>query len=67
MAAMVDQWATSRNGRYRIRLHNTSGCWEVYALFTGTHDLAPRTRTFDLSPAGEAAARAYANEIWSVR
>lgn len=60
---VVDEWATSRNGRLRIRLHNTreNGRFEVYAL--DGHELAPMTRSF----VAEREARAYANSIWGAQ
>lgn len=66
-------WAVSRTGRISIairrkactRNHDT---WEVWALYTGTHDLVGVTREFS-GPAdkAEADARKYANMLWRTR
>lgn len=58
-------WATSRSKRLDIALQRKEfvGGWQVWALYAGTHDLAPRTRNFTGDTA-EADARAYANELW---
>jgi len=69
------RWAASRSGRIQIAVGrkgtmsaNLSGDrryerWDVWALHTGTHDLAPVTRTFRT----EAEANAYANLLWRTR
>jgi len=64
-------WAASRSGDIQIALARSPGGlradgWDVWALYTGTHDLAPVTRTFTGAGA-ERAARAYANELWRTR
>jgi hypothetical protein len=58
----VDQWATSRRGTCRIRLHEHGpGRFAVYAL--EGHELLPVTRrNLNLTEA-----RAYANTLWSTR
>lgn len=66
-AANLDQWATARSGRARIRLcfrgHDFQpNTYEVYAL--DGHELLPRTKSFPHTPEGLAAARAYANDLW---
>jgi len=58
---VADQWATSRNGKLSIRCFVSTQGWSVYALRAGTHELAPRSRSFG---ADEQAARDYANSLW---
>lgn len=60
----LDKWAVSKDGRLAIRLHQwDKQFYEVYALYKGTHDLAPVTRKFrDLNKA-----RDYANSLWRGR
>lgn len=53
-------WATSKSGRLRIAVRQFCGTWDVWALYTDTHDLAPASRAFIDEPA----ARAYANDLW---
>lgn len=61
-----DEWAASRDGKLQIRLQTTRVygqlMFEVSAIYTGTHDLAPRTRSFH----SETGARSYANSLWSL-
>lgn len=62
-------WATSRSGKLSIAVafdRGSAGGWDVWALYTGTHDLAPVSRQFNGAKAEENA-RAYANELWSSR
>lgn len=56
-------WATSRSGKIRIACGQLHGKWQVWALYAGTHDLAPVTRNFD----DEQKARDYANQLWRTR
>ena len=67
-AGNLDEWATARSGRARIRLYFRGrdfvpNTYEVYAL--DGHELLPRTRSFPHTPEGRAAARAYANTLWA--
>jgi hypothetical protein len=66
-------WATSKNGKLDIAVGPDSRFpgkkypgWRVWALYKGTHDLAPVARDFP-GPTGEADARKYANEVWGRR
>lgn len=59
-------WATSRNGKLDIAVGERPGGpnrWSVWALYVGTHDLAPVTRNFRT----EQEARKYANQVWERR
>lgn len=62
----TDEWATSRSGRARIRLHSittraSETGVEVYAL--DGHELLPRTKQF-VGGNAEERARDYANTLW---
>ena len=62
-------WAASRSGRVQIALCGNKPPlpdgkrWEVWMLYTGTHDIVPGTRRFR----DEADAQDYANECWRTR
>jgi hypothetical protein len=62
-------WAYSKSGSLCIglRFNGTEvwpvNVWAVWALYRGTHDLAPVSRNFPT----EAEARAYANQLWATR
>jgi hypothetical protein len=69
-------WSPSRTGKIQIAVGpagtylvgrgfvpSPRGDWNVWGLYTGTHDLAPISRNFK----NEAAARSYANRVWSTR
>jgi hypothetical protein len=63
-------WAPSKSGRLQIALGADTPALpagerqiEVWALYTGTHDVAPGTRRFT-GPSRDADARAYANQLW---
>jgi hypothetical protein len=60
------RWARSSGGKLDIALREDNGKAEVWAMYPGTHDLAPLTRKFT-GPDAQAAARAYANTLWSTR
>ena len=57
------RWAASQSGRLQIAVGRVGvgDTYQVWAIYTGTHDLAPRTRGFgdDLAAANE-----YANRLW---
>jgi hypothetical protein len=55
------RWATSRSGRLDIAVGPKGGQWQVWALYAGSHDLAPRTRNFPTEPR----ANTYANHLWA--
>lgn len=64
-------WATSKSGRLSIAVgpdNDIAGqpVVRVWALYVGTHDLAPVSRDFT-GPARHQEARAYANRLWSSR
>ena len=60
-------WADSRNGKLRIALGKSrvgrqeKFDWAVWALYTGSHELAPVSRSFQ----DETRAREYANQLWA--
>ena len=66
-------WSSSKAGRLQIavgswrkplsRMQGASGV-EVWAIYTGTHDVAPVTKRFTGANAN-AEARAYANGLWA--
>jgi hypothetical protein len=62
-------WARSQNGKLDIavRFNGTRSWplneWAVWAIFPGTHDVAPVSRNFKL----EQEARDYANQLWARR
>lgn len=59
----IDQWADSKDGKLKIRLYNLQDEYHVYALYAGTHELAPRSRSFKKLQD----AKDYANALWRGR
>ncbi len=55
------EWNSSKGGRVRIALGFNGIEWSVWALFTGTHELAPVSKSFT----DEAVARSWANTVWA--
>lgn len=58
------EWATSGSGKIRIACGKINDEWQVWALYSGSHDLVPCTKGFG---SDEKKARAYANELWKNR
>lgn len=69
------EWATSRNGKLRVACgtpqlqsdarRDSTTEWRVWALYVGTHDLAPFTKKFT-GPNAEQQARRHANWVWGL-
>lgn len=60
-------WATSRTGRISIAVGpDEPGGVRVWAIYAGTHDVAPGARTFTGTSRIQDA-RDYANTLWRTR
>ena len=63
-------WATSRTGKLDIAVgpgkQPGTNRWDVWALYKGTHDVAPLSKNF-VGVKAEQDARKYANDLWRTR